>query len=229
MKRVTKFTANEFYHIYNRGVGKQEIFLDKEDHERFKKLLYMCNGGKNFTFRENIFGQDIDSYEFERGENLVDICAYVLMPNHFHLYIHVSRHPVSGKEIDAVKFMRKITMAYSKYFNAKYLRTGTLFEGRYKSKHVTDENYFRYLFSYIHLNPVKLVQNNWREIGIQDVKKVMEHLNTYRYSSFIDYFINFKRPERKILDKNVFLSRLDADENVQTNMLSWINFDPHKN
>jgi hypothetical protein len=97
--------------------------------------------------------------------------------------------------------MRKVSTAYVMYFNKKYSRTGSLFEGKFKSKHIGDENYFNYIFSYVHLNPIKLIQSNWKEKGILDKNKAKDFLEKYKYSSFQDYF-GQERRQLNILDKN---------------------------
>ena len=152
------FAEGEFYHVYNRGNNKQDIFFNKEDYDRFTKLLYLCNSNKKFNFRDDIIDKEIDAYDFERGEPLLSISAWVLMPNHFHIYVTTSqKFPRSdlGEDFSGVSiFAQKLCGGYSMYVNKKYSRTGGLFEDRFKSVHVENDRQARYLFSYIHLNPV---------------------------------------------------------------------------
>ena len=84
------------------------------------------------------------------------------------------------------------------YYNIKYERSGVLFEGRFKSSHIDTEPYFRWIFAYVHLNPVELVASKWKEEGIRNPHAVRTYLNDYRYSSFRDY-AGDDRPERAIL------------------------------
>jgi len=88
------------------------------------------------------------------------------------------------------------------YFNKKYRRTGSLFEGAYKSKYIDSDQYLKYLFSYIHLNPIKLIQKDWQEVGIINKIKAFNYLREYKHSSFLDYM------EPHTLSKNI-LSRED--------------------
>ena len=155
MNRKHSFAPGEYYHLYNRGNSKQRIFLDNEDRERFIKLLYLCNSERRISFRDDIVLPKIDAWEFVRGRLLMSIGAWVLMPNHFHIYIRVSPKSDLGNEVST--FMRKLCTSYSKYFNAKYKRVGGLFESNFKSVHVSRDEQAKYLFSYIHLNPVKLI------------------------------------------------------------------------
>ena len=95
-KRKTNLVCNEFYHIYNRGNGKSAIFLDDEDYDRFIKILYICNSENNFKFRDSITSLKLDAFDFERGNTLVDILGWVLMPNHFHLILISHRSDLWG-------------------------------------------------------------------------------------------------------------------------------------
>jgi putative transposase len=83
--------------------------------------------------------------------------------------------------------MKKLNMGYAKYFNEKYERKGTLFEGRYKSVAVKHEAHFIHLPYYIHLNPLDLIFPEWRKRELRDRKKAMKFLESYRWSSHLDY------------------------------------------
>src|SRR3989344_1061692 len=80
----------EYYHLYNRGNSKQEIFLDDQDRDRFIKLLYLCNSHKSINFRDDIVEKKIDAWDFKRGKEIIFIGAWVLMPNHFHFLTTIS-------------------------------------------------------------------------------------------------------------------------------------------
>lgn len=200
--RDKKLVPNEYYHIYNRGNGKHEIFLDEYDYDHFIKLLFICNSKNEFIFRNSIVRSKINAFDFERGDPLVSILGWVLMPNHFHIILTSHRSDLCEVEYNPItEFMRKVSTAYAMYFNKKYERTGGLFEGRFKSRHIGEENYFNYIFSYVHLNPIKLIQKDWKEKGILDKNKTKDFLENYKYSSFQDYF-GKKRKQEGILDKN---------------------------
>jgi len=124
---------------------------------------------------------------------LVDIIGYTLMPNHFHLII--KERTEGGIE----KFMHKLLMAYAKHFNTKYNRVGTLFVRPFKAKHINSNKYFLWLISYVHLNPVELVEPKWKDRVISDYKKVTEFMKGYKWSSYYDYLAIHKRPEYSIL------------------------------
>ncbi len=206
--RNIKLVDEEYYHIYNRGNGKNKIFLDKEDYDRFVKLLYISNSTNPFNFRKSIIREKINAYDFERGDLLVNIFGWVLMPNHFHLML-ISPRTVLGEEEDLnniTRFMKKVCTSYAMYFNKKYKRSGGLFEGKFKAKHIGKENYFNYLFAYMHLNPIKLIQKDWKEKGILNRDGALNFLQDYKYSSFLDFFDKNKgydRRESKIISKKL--------------------------
>jgi len=211
--RKVSFVMGEFYHVYNRGNSKQIIFRDKQDYNRFLALLYAINTKQNLIFRLVLN----DMYKFDREERLVSIGGYCLMPNHFHLLLT----EVDGGSIS--KFMQKLTTAYSMYFNEKYDRTGSLFEGKFKSEHSGEDRYLKYLFSYIHLNPVKLVDKNWKTKKIQNKQKILKFLKNYYYSSYKDY-LGEKRIESAILNREDFPDYFPDKENFIKEIFEWLSF-----
>lgn len=222
--RKVPLVNGEYYHIFNRGNSKQKIFLDDKDRERFLKLLYLCNSKQNIDFREQIVRAKINAWDFEKGISIVFIGAWVLMSNHFHLYLTTNaeaRLPQLPQGGAIVVFMHKVLTAYSKYFNAKYNRTGSLFEGKFKSIHINKDNQARYLFSYIHLNPVKLVDSKWKEQGIKSKKKAINFLNLYKWSSYFDYSM-VSRIEGKIINRDKFLNYFKTKKSFQEEIFDWI-------
>jgi len=220
--RNVPLVEGEFFHVYNRGNSKQEIFLDDEDYQRFIKLLYLCNSEYNINFREDIVKKHIDAFDFERGKLIVYIGAWVLMPNHFHIYISSPKQGLGLNDMSNItKFMLKLCTSYSKYFNKKYNRTGKLFENKFKSVHINNEVQAKYLFSYMHLNPVKLIQKDWKEIGIKDKQKVISFLDTYKWSSFLDYS-GISRKENKILDRQNFLNYFGTIKDFKKEIFNWL-------
>ncbi|MDP3696982.1 MAG: hypothetical protein Q8R55_03010 [Candidatus Taylorbacteria bacterium] len=228
--RQTPIINGEYYHFYNRGNSKQTIFIDDQDYDRFTKLLFLCNSKKPINFRSDIIEKRIDAWEFDREELLTSICAWVLMPNHFHLYIRAENIPDSMASTKdgrmkngAIVFMQKLGTAYSKYFNTKYNRTGSLFEGKFKSVHVTNDNQARYLFSYIHLNPVKLIQSDWKERGIKDKGKAFEYAKSYKHSSLSDW-LGFNRRESLITNKDSLKNILPENFSPSDDLFQWLSY-----
>jgi len=194
MERKFNFSLGEYYHIYNRGIEKREVFLDGGDRERFLRLLYVANGNKSFKYSDI---KNLSYPKIIRGESRTAIGAYCLMSNHFHILAKETQ------EGGISAFMEKLMTGYSMYFNKKYSRVGPLFQGRFKAQHVGNDNYLKYLFAYIHLNPVKLIEPEWKEKGILNMKRTETHLNNYRFSSHADYK-GIIREENAILTVNEF-------------------------
>ena len=229
--RKTSIEGGEYYHFYNRGNSKQDIFLDDKDYDRFAKLLFLCNSNKNINFRTDIVEKGIDAWDFDRGESLISICAWVLMPNHFHLYVKIPEARLlenNSIKNAATLFMLKISTAYAKYFNIKHERTGSLFEGKFKSVHIASDVQARYLFSYIHLNPIKLIQPNWKEQGIADQRAAFEHAKNYKYSSFSDW-LGSDRKESVILNKKELVNILPENFSPRDDVFEWLHQSELKN
>jgi len=212
MKRIS-FSPGKFYHIYNRGTEKRDIFMNKNDYYRFLLLLYHCNSSKNVVLRLENKNFDLDPQK----ETLVDICAYCLMPNHFHLLIH---EKIEG---GISRFMQKLSTGYTMYFNKLYERNGVLFQGKFKSSHADEDEYLKYLFSYIHLNPVKLIEPLWKENGISDHFAAEKYLDYYSYSSYIDY-LGIGRQESAIITKGVMPTYFLSPADYQRTVSDWLKF-----
>lgn len=121
------FETGSFYHVYNRGNRKQQIFLNYKDYERFFDKVF----------------------EYKKKFN-INIVAFCLMPNHFHFLIQqLSANTIS-------KFFSDLCNSHSKYFNTKYDTVGSLYQGRFKTKIVDKDEYLIHVSRYIHLNPVEL-------------------------------------------------------------------------
>src|SRR3989344_3335896 len=178
MSRNIHFAEGEFYHLFNRGNDKRVIFRDKADKTRFQKLLFLCNSAKPLhlsVLKSERNGTSI--FEMERGGKLIDIGAYCILGNHFHLLVR------ECVDVGISQFMHKLATAYSMYFNIRNNRTGSLFEGKFRARHALDDAYLRYLFAYLHLNPVKHIEPNWYDTGIKNYKKTWDYLLNYGFSS----------------------------------------------
>ena len=180
------FTVGEFYHVYNRGVDKRKIFLTRGDWDRFRDSLYVHNTERAVKFRD--LPEEILS--FDRDDITVDIVAYTLMPNHFHLLLR------EKKEGGISAFMGKLLTSYSMYFNTKYQRSGPLMCRPFRSRHIDSDEYLRWVFAYIHLNPLESLEPAWKENGLQNSQRASEHLRSYVHSSYQDYFHGYRKASR---------------------------------
>ncbi len=206
------FANNYFYHIYNRGVDSRVIFNEEKDYSRFVHCLYEFNDKKaavNYNWMVKKQGI-LNSDKKRPRELLVNILCFCLMPNHFHLIIE---QIVDG---GITKFMRKLGTGYTMYFNEKNKRSGGLFQGKFKSIIIDNEEYLLHLSRYIHLNPVGIVMPDWKEKGIKDQCKVIDFLNNYRWYSFMDYIgvKNFPSITKRDLIQGYFKQERDYSDFV---------------
>lgn len=170
-------SPGEHYHILNRGNNKQPIFLDKRDKARFLFLLLyfqsdvkMWNIGyyvNHFT-KHSVFSISRKQMEEVEANRYVELINFAFMPNHFHLTAH------ELKENGISRYMQRTLNGYTKYFNAKYKKSGHLFQGPYKAIHIQDNDQLLYLSAYIHNNPKELTQYQQRT-------------SDYPWSSYQDY------------------------------------------
>ena len=154
------FDTNFYYHIYNCGVGKQETFTTDWDYQRFLETLdfYLHEQKISYAQFQNLNEKAKQIYTQLNLKGLktlkVKVISYCLMPNHFHLLLKPT------KEQAVPQFMSDITNSYTRYFNIKNDRIGSLFQGTYKSKEITDEESLLQVTRYIHLNPVNSKKTN---------------------------------------------------------------------
>lgn len=140
--RKIDFHENGFYHVFNRGVEKRKIFLDDKDYRAFLSILrtYLsprAKQGRALRVRDHNFDEEIR------------LLAYCLMPNHFHLLI---KQKLSNS---ITSLLHRALTTYSMYFNERYDRVGSLFQGRFKAKEVETDEYLLHLSRYIHRNPLE--------------------------------------------------------------------------
>ena len=173
---LKEYRENTFYHIYNRGVAKGDIFKNKSDYKKFLSYLKLY-----LSLPTDLQGVSLKvspSRQLKNHAESIDLHSYCLMPNHFHLLIF-------QKEETAINyFMRSLATKYSLYFNRKYKRVGPLFQGTYKAVIVESEEQFVYLSKYIHRNPVAATSERLLE---------GEKLENYKYSSYENYLGLFKQ------------------------------------
>lgn len=139
-KNLTRvFVSESHYHLYNRGINKARIFLDAEDYTYFERLLRRHLSSETQT---DALGRQYKSLSDE-----VQLEAYCLMPNHFHLLVY------QQVEHGIVDLMMSIATAYTMYFNRKYERRGPLYESTYRASLIDEDAYLEHISRYIHLNP----------------------------------------------------------------------------
>ena len=172
---VKRYVAGGYYHVYNRGVEKRNIFLDDQDYRVFLHLLKYYLSPQDDSKIHPL--ANLESFTLIRPRPLanlekeINLLAFCLMPNHFHLLIQqITQDGMS-------KLLRRLLTTYAMYFNRRYDRVGHLFQSIYKAVLVDKDEYLLHLSRYIHLNPVELTGLN---------------LVSYPYSSY-PYFLRRKR------------------------------------
>jgi putative transposase len=183
------FAPNNYYHVFNRGVGKQDIFLDDQD---FKFFLLRAN--------ENLFpeqikkqeGHPLGKWQYVRKQLPVGAFSMIsdcLMPNHFHFLIRQNGDcPIS-------KIVTKISTGYSMYFNKKYERVGGLFQDQFKAVLIENDSYLLWLSAYIHNNP--------------KVAGLVKKLEDYKWSSYLDYI---GQRQGTLCDKDFILKQFPSPD-----------------
>lgn len=144
--RKKDFANGELFHIYNRGVDKRVIFSDPSDRNRFFQSLVEFNAVDPIgSIYENSFRQ-LGSEIPKLSEKIVNIVAYCLNPNHFHFILE---QLVDG---GISQFMKRLGGGYTNYFNNRYERSGSLFQGVFKGVHIDSNEYLLHLSAYVNLN-----------------------------------------------------------------------------
>ncbi len=215
--RNIDFSDEEYYHIYNRAVEKRKIFIDEGDHRRLVSLLYTSNSTTPVHL-SNFKGVALP--DIPRGETIVSIGAWCIMPNHFHLLIRAKK----GENVST--FMSKMLTGYSMYFNTKYHRKGTLFDRPFKARHLNTDEYLKYQFAYIHLNPVGIIDKGWKEKKLGNRAVAEKFLQSYEYSSYQEYADHTtKRSSSLILDRKDFPTYFSRPHDFTSMVHEWLNFE----
>ena len=160
-------------------MDKSKVFLDRNDYKRFIINLRKFNTNSDYKKRDFIERKKLENKPAKQGLNsryrelspdtdkLIEIVAYCQNTNHYHLLLkQVVNRGVS-------KFMHKLSLGYTNYFNKKYNHSGYLFQGRFKSIHIDSNEYLTLLSAYININP--------------KFHKTTYNLNIYPWSSYLDY------------------------------------------
>lgn len=211
---------SEIYHILNRGVDKRKIFLGEQDYFRFIHDLFefndqeLANTSSYYFFQQSKYGVLRGSHIREPRKLLVNIHAFCLMPNHYHLLLS------PRVENGIPKFMQKLGAGYVRYFNQKYDRKGTLFESKYKSILVKHEPHFYHLPYYIHFNPLDLKFSEWRKGELKNYKEAIKFLENYRWSSHLDYIGKKNFPS--VTNRNFLLKVFEDNKGYQNSIRRWL-------
>ena len=182
--RKIRFASGEYYHIYNCGVEQRKIFENQEDYLRFLRCIKDFN---NKSYYEERIGRLKELSSFLVGlEKIVEILAFSLNSNHFHLIIkQLTESGISN-------FMHKIGTSFTNYFNKKYNRSGSLFQGSYKAIHIDSDEYLLWLSAYVNGN-----------IEIHGI----ERAGSYSWSSYRDFL--YGKKSEILGDIDIILSQFE--------------------
>lgn len=196
--RKTVFINGEYYHIFNRGVDKRQIFLDQYDIDRFFKSMREFNVlepiGSIYenSFKNPLGGSTSKLGVLDGGNELVEFVAYCLNPNHYHFVLKQS----CDRGIE--KFMQRLGTGYTMFFNEKYDRSGALFQGKFKAVHIDSNEQLLYTSAYVNLNDRvhqlggSTSKSSWGEYvgidGIDNINKRGDEKNFCTTDIILDQF-----------------------------------------
>jgi len=186
-----QFSEGNYYHIYNRGNGKMDIFKDEQDFRNFLKRL-----GLILSIELPIPTAAIGTRERRKSrvtplsKGSFSIVCYCLMPNHFHFLVR------QNTNISISLLVGKLCSSYGKYFNKKYGHVGTLYQDRIKSVKIDSNRQLLWVSAYIHQNP--------------KVANIVPNLSYYPWSSYGEY-LNIV--ENTLCDKEVIVNQFNSMEN----------------
>ncbi len=223
--RKQQFANNEIYHIVLRGLDDNLIFKDINDYYRGIFSIYEFNNLKPVSIRERrrIINRlkktsrgRASANLVDMRERLVDILVFCFMPNHMHLLIR------QLKENGVTKFMSKLGTGLGSYLNKKYQRRGYVFQNRFSSVHIKNDEQLKIVFAYIHTNPLSLVYSKWKKIRIENLEGVYSFLEVYKWSSYLDYIGIKNFPS--ITERNFILDLMNGNQGCRDFIKYWINY-----
>ena len=184
-----EFATGEYYHVFNRGNDKMDIFRDPQDYLHFLHRLCVLLGmprgalGIGSELTDAKLRLRLDSFD----AGTFSLVCYCIMPNHFHLLLG------QNGDIPISKLILRLATSYSMYFNAKYAHVGHVFQDRFKAAHIANDKYLRHLSAYIHLNP--------------KVAGLVKTTSDWKYSSYPDYI---DKREDAVCDKSLILEQFTS-------------------
>jgi len=204
--RKTILATGEIYHIFNRAINNQPILVNKRDCQRFTDVLFFYQRNPQIRFSHfvnlSLKARDSAFKQLNKNKKLIEILAFVFMPNHFHLLLQ-------QKEDNGISlFLSRATNSFTRYYNTKYKRKGDLFESVFKAVRVETEEQLIHLSRYIHINPVVSFFINEKE------------LVSYPFSSFSDYL----KGESSLLDLKPVLSHFKNPQEYRKFVFDQIDY-----
>ncbi len=190
--RKESFGAGSFVHVFNRGNRKQEIVRDDRDRWNFLQMLYYFNSDYSplnpMQTLKKILKSDFNTKliwpsGWPERKQFVNIHAFILQDNHFHLVLE------ELVESGIAKLMQKLGTGMTNRFNKRHKETGRLFQGSYKARLVDDENYFRNLFAYLHIKNAFEMYPGGLKRAVANFDAAYDFASRYQYSSLRHYVL----------------------------------------
>ncbi|MFH1894284.1 MAG: transposase [Patescibacteria group bacterium] len=191
-RRKEQFVNGEIYHVTVKRVKGLPLFADIDDKYRGVFSIYEFNTTKpveifkrrqaRTNFKKVQLEGDRVSF-IDSRDKLVEVLSFCLMPNHLHLLLR------QLKENGITIFMNKLGAGYPAYFRKKHKITdkGYFFQSRFGAVRIETDEQLRVVFTYIHTNPISLIEPKWKEMGIKNPKKAIEFVENYKWSSYQDF------------------------------------------
>lgn len=180
---VKEYVSGSYYHIYNRGVNKNNIFHDRQDRIVFLGLI------------KRYLGDDLEKKPnrepYPNYQKEIQLLAFCLMNNHFHFFVY------QESESAITDFMKSLSVAYSMYFNKRYRRVGAVFQQRYRAVRITSDAQLLHVSRYIHMNPRNYDTYEWSSLpyylGQKSASwakpdKILELFDGNTYLSFLEEY-----------------------------------------
>ena len=214
-RRLTPLVTGEIYHIFNRSVAQQPIFKKSRECIRALEIIdyyRFVNTPLRFSHYNRLSSQekgDLLKNLYKTNDKFIDIYAFSLMPNHYHLLVK------QLKDGGVSKFLRIMQDSYAKYLNTKSKRSGSVFQQMFKAVRIETDEQFLHVSRYIHLNPLTSY-----------VISQKDELERYSWNSYMDYLSSFPRPfintdflnkffKSKLNFKKFNLNQLDFQRNLE--------------
>lgn len=210
--RKTPLVTDHFYHIFNRGVEKRITFTDTREYKHFLETM------KYYQHKDLELKFSHATYEMKQttsGKKLIDIIAYCLMPNHFHLLVK------QLEENGISTFMRRSINSYTRYFNTKHERIGPLLQGPFKVALIENDEQFIHVSRYIHLNP--LVGYITKDLRLYEWSSYTEYLGIHNSrfcnpSEILNFFKNPTDYERFVKDQEDYAKQLELAKHIHLDL-----------
>ncbi len=227
--RKQQFVNNEIYHITLRGIDGNLIFRDIDDYYRGIFSIYEFNNKNPVSIKERrkiitrlkkvargrASGNFLEVREDKR-DRVVEILAFCFMPNHIHLLVK------QLKDNGITIFMSKIGTGLGGYLNRKYNRKGYVFQNRFHSVHIEDDEQLKIIFAYIHTNPLSLIYPEWKKIKIEKSEEAQRFLENYKWSSYLDYIGIGNFPS--VTEREFILNLMGGEQGCKKFVKNWIEY-----